>query len=163
MTEDRGDEDVSRIQRILEDYNKLSNARCNILFDVQGHPVVQVGTQTSIDIGTFGALVAGSFAATRAIAKLLGEEQFSLLSHQGKRDHIHLSLIADRCILTTVFDDATTIGTIRLYGQEAVKKLAAILGDDRGEGAGVPARLRPRPLGPGGAHAVPPNPDAPDS
>lgn len=122
-------DDIDRINRVLEDYNKLSKAKSNILIDKEGHPVTQVGAQTSFNIDTLGALVAGSFAATKAIAKLLGEEEFALLSHQGKRDHIQLSLIAERCILTTIFDDTTTIGMVRLYGLEATKKLVAIFRD----------------------------------
>ena len=119
-------DDIDRINRVLEEYNKLAKAKCNILIDKEGHPVTEVGTQTSFNTDTLGALVAGSFAATKAMAKLLGEEEFSLLSHQGKRDHVQLTLIADRCILTTMFDDSTTVGMIRLYGQEAAKKLTAV-------------------------------------
>ena len=119
-------DDIDRINRVLEEYNKLSGAKANILIDKEGHTVTTVGQQTSFDTDTLGALVAGSFAATRAIAKLFGEEEFSLLSHQGKRDHVQLTLIADRCILTTMFDDKTTVGMIRLYGQEAQKKLGVV-------------------------------------
>lgn len=119
-------DDIDRINRVLEEYTKLSKAKCQVLIDKEGHPVTQVGAQTSFDINTLGALVSGSFAATRAIAKLLGEQEFSLLSHKGKHDHIMLTLIADRCILTTIFDDTTTDGMVRLYGQEAQRKLTQI-------------------------------------
>ena len=119
-------DDIERINRVLEEYNKLSGAKCNILIDKEGHSVTRVGGATSFNEDTLAALVAGSFAATREMAKLLGEEEFSLLSHQGKRDHVQLTLIADRCILTTMFDEKTTVGMIRLYGQEAAKKLTAI-------------------------------------
>jgi len=119
-------DDVDRINRVLEDFLKLSGAKQNILIDKEGHPVTVVGQQGAFNIDTLSALVAASFAATREMARLLGEEEFTLLSHQGKRDHIQLTLIADRCILTTMFDDKTTIGMIRLYAQDASKKLNAI-------------------------------------
>jgi len=40
------------------------------------------GDTKSIDHQTISALVAGSYAATREMAKLLGEVEFSVLFHQ---------------------------------------------------------------------------------
>lgn len=122
-------DDVDRINRILEEFLKLSGAKQNILIDKEGHPVTQVGQSAAFNIDTVSALVAASFAATREMARLLGEDEFTILSHQGKKDHIQLTLIADRCILTTMFDDKTTIGMVRLYAQEAAKKLNAVFKD----------------------------------
>ena len=93
-----------------------------------------------IDEQTISALVAGSFAATREMAKHLGEEEFSVLFHQGKKDNIQLTLIADRCILATIFDERTTIGMVRLYAKEATQKLTKIFRDIlglKGEGETV--------------------------
>jgi hypothetical protein len=70
--------------------------------------------------------VAGSFAATKEMAKLLGENEFSALYHQGERDNIQLSLVGDRTILTVIFDDTTTLGMVRLYVSETVKRLNLI-------------------------------------
>ena len=75
---------------------------------------------------TIAALVAGSFAATREMAKLLGEDEFSVLFHQGKKDSIQLSLIGERTLLATIFDERTTIGMVRLYAKEATSKLMVI-------------------------------------
>jgi predicted regulator of Ras-like GTPase activity (Roadblock/LC7/MglB family) len=119
-------DDVERINRVLEEFLKLSGAKCNILIDKEGHPVTQQGSTEGINLDTISALVAASFAATREMARLLGEEEFTILSHQGKKDHIQLTLIGERCIMATFFDDKTTIGMVRLYAQEASKKLNAI-------------------------------------
>ena len=105
---------------------KLSESNCNILIDKDGHPITQAGETEGIDLDTISALVAGSFAATREMARYIGEEEFSVLFHQGKRDNIQLSLIMDRCILVTIFDDRTTIGMVRLYAKEATNKLSEI-------------------------------------
>lgn len=116
-------DDVERMNRVLEEFLKLSGARTNLLIDKEGHPITQMGQEPTFDIDTISALVAASFMATREMARILGEEEFSILSHQGKRDHIQLTLIGDRCIMCTLFDDSTTIGMIRLYAAEAAKKL----------------------------------------
>jgi predicted regulator of Ras-like GTPase activity (Roadblock/LC7/MglB family) len=122
-------DDVDRINRVLEEFLKLSGAKQTILIDKEGHPVTQVGAQATFNVDTISALVAASFAATREMARLLGEDEFAILSHQGKKDNIQLNLIADRCILTTMFDDKTTVGMVRLYAQEASKKLNGLFSE----------------------------------
>jgi predicted regulator of Ras-like GTPase activity (Roadblock/LC7/MglB family) len=64
---------------------------------------------------------------TKEIARLVGESEFSVLFHQGKKDHIHLCLIGDRTILAVIFDDRTTIGMVRLYAREVSEDLTKIL------------------------------------
>jgi predicted regulator of Ras-like GTPase activity (Roadblock/LC7/MglB family) len=163
-------EDVDRINRVLEEFLKLSGAKQNILIDKEGHPITSVGEPGTFSIDTLSALVASSFASTQTMARILGEDRFTLLSQQGNRDHLQLALVADRCLLVTAWDDRTTVGMIRLYGMEAVKKLNDIFGeiarrtDAPGEdpdGAGVFARLRPKPQGPQSGHAAPPPPEDP--
>ncbi|MCC7137943.1 MAG: roadblock/LC7 domain-containing protein [Planctomycetes bacterium] len=119
-------EDVDSINAVLDAFLKQSAAKCALLIDKDGHMVTHRGATKKIDVDTISALVAGSFAATREMAKLLGEEEFSALFHQGKSDNIQLSLVGDRALLTAIFDDQTTVGMVRLYAAEAAKRLAAI-------------------------------------
>ena len=88
--------------------------------------VTKAGATEELDLMTISALVAGSFAATREMAKLLGEDEFSVLFHQGKKDSVQLSLIGERTLLATIFDERTTIGMVRLYAKEATGKLMGI-------------------------------------
>jgi len=119
-------EDVDSINAILDAFLKQSAAKCSLLVDKDGHMVTWRGQSKKIDLDTISALVAGSFAATREMAKLLGEEEFSALFHQGKSDNIQLSLVGDRALLTSIFDESTTVGMVRLYAAEAAKRLAAL-------------------------------------
>jgi predicted regulator of Ras-like GTPase activity (Roadblock/LC7/MglB family) len=119
-------EDVDSIDAILDAFLKQSAAKCALLIDKDGHMVTQRGQTKHIDLDTISALVAGSFAATREMAKLLGEAEFSALFHQGKSDNIQLSLVGERALLTAIFDDATTVGMVRLYAAEAAKRLAVL-------------------------------------
>jgi predicted regulator of Ras-like GTPase activity (Roadblock/LC7/MglB family) len=119
-------DDVEAIDAILDAYLKQSAAKCALLVDKDGHMVTHRGASKRIDLDTISALVAGSFAATREMAKILGEEEFSALFHQGKSDNIQLSIVGDRALLTTIFDESTTVGMVRLYSAEAAKRLAAI-------------------------------------
>lgn len=121
------EDDIERINRALENYQNLSKSRCNMLIDVEGHPVTQVGSTEGINLETIAALVAASFAATKEVAKILGESEFTSLTHQGKHESIQLSLVGERTILATIFDsEETTIGMVMFYTKELVEKLAGI-------------------------------------
>ncbi len=135
-------EDIERIQTVLSEVVELSRARTALLIDKEGHLVAQAGEESSMNTDTLSALVAGSFAATREMARLLGEEEFSVMFHQGQVDNIQLTLIDERTILTVIFDDQTKLGMVRLYTKEAVGSLAEIFSDpNRGPGDGDQVEL----------------------
>lgn len=123
-------EDIDRINQVLDRLLELSEARCALLVDKEGHLITKRGETTGeLDDESLSALVAGSFAATKEMAKLLGEEEFSVLFHQGVKDSIQLTLVADRALLAIIFDDRTTIGMVRLYAKETSSKVAQLLAE----------------------------------
>jgi predicted regulator of Ras-like GTPase activity (Roadblock/LC7/MglB family) len=122
-------EDIERIEKVLGQFLKSANAKCALLVDKDGHLVTKQGESSSYDMDTISALVAGSFAATKQMAKLLGEEEFSVMFHQGKKDNIQLSLVGDRTILAIIFDERTTLGMVRLYAGQVSSKLATLFDD----------------------------------
>ncbi|MFT4514480.1 MAG: putative regulator of Ras-like GTPase activity (Roadblock/LC7/MglB family) [Planctomycetota bacterium] len=122
-------EDIDRIDKLLAEFLRLSGAKCALLIDKEGHLVTKRGELRTVDIDTISALVAGSFAATKEMARLLGEDEFTAMFHQGERDNIQLSLVGDRTLLTILFDDRTTVGMVRLYAGETAKKLADVYSD----------------------------------
>ncbi|MFG0320017.1 MAG: roadblock/LC7 domain-containing protein [Planctomycetota bacterium JB042] len=121
------EEHMVLVDRILAEFLKKAGARSAYLIDKDGHLITKSAESAEIDPDTISALVAGAFAATKEMARLLGEQEFSALFHQGERDNIQLSLIADRAILTVLFDDSTTLGMVRLYVSEAVRRLTEVL------------------------------------
>jgi predicted regulator of Ras-like GTPase activity (Roadblock/LC7/MglB family) len=122
-------EDIEVIGKSLNTFLKNANAQCALLVDKDGHLVTKEGESKTYDMDTISALVAGSFAATKQMAKLLGEEEFSLMFHQGKKDNIQLSLVGQRTILAVIFDDRTTLGMVRLYSSQVSSKLAQVFAD----------------------------------
>lgn len=121
------EEDVVKIEALLSKTLKGSEAKCALLVDKDGHLITKQGFTHSLDTTALSALLAGSFASTKEIARLVGEHEFSVLFHQGKKDHIHMSLIGDRAILAIIFDDRTTIGMVRLYSKEVAQELTKII------------------------------------
>jgi len=119
--------DITQIHRALLQMLKQSEAKCAILVDVDGKCLAKKGFTQNVDTDALAALIAGSFSSTRAMAKLVGEADFSVLFHQGEKEHIHNVLVDDDTILTVVFDDRTTIGMVRLYSKESAKVLRETL------------------------------------
>ena len=120
------EEDVEKIDSVLARMLKGAEAKCALLVDKDGHLITRQGFTHSLDTTALAALLAGSFASTKEIAKLVGESEFSVLFHQGKKDHIHMSLVGDRSIMVVIFDDRTTIGMVRLYARETAVELVKV-------------------------------------
>ncbi|GMV79180.1 MAG: hypothetical protein AMXMBFR7_03640 [Planctomycetota bacterium] len=121
------EEDVEDINKLLGDFLERSQAKCALLIDKEGHLVTKKGFTKSFNTDSIAALVAGSFASTREVAKLLGETEFSVLFHQGKNENIHIGLVAERALVVIIFDDRTTLGMVRLYAEELTTKLSDTL------------------------------------
>jgi predicted regulator of Ras-like GTPase activity (Roadblock/LC7/MglB family) len=121
------EEEIEKIERTLSQLIKNSQAKCALLVDKDGHLITRQGFTHSLDTTALAALLAGSFASTKEIARLVGEPEFSVLFHQGKKDHIHIGLVGERSILAVIFDDRTTIGLVRLYAKQASEELTTIL------------------------------------
>ena len=121
------EDQIEKIDKTLIRLIKGAEAKCALLVDKDGYLITRQGFTHSLDTTALAALLAGSFASTQEIARLVGEPEFSVLFHQGKKDHIHLCLIGDRTILAVIFDDRTTIGMVRLYAKEVSEDLTRIL------------------------------------
>jgi predicted regulator of Ras-like GTPase activity (Roadblock/LC7/MglB family) len=125
------DEDVERINSTLDVFLKETEAQCVLLIDKGGHLIAVRGVTDSMDTASLSALAAGAFASTREIARLIGEPEFSVLFHQGRREHIHVSLVDSETLLMAIFDDHTTIGIIRLYAKDTEEEIARLFAQVR--------------------------------
>ncbi|MBW1975393.1 MAG: roadblock/LC7 domain-containing protein [Deltaproteobacteria bacterium] len=119
-------------QRQLEDVIRtelLANgAEHVILVDSSGSLIVDCGNYPLEDILPLAALSAANFGATAEIAKLVGEEDFTLLFHKGEKKNLHFSKIGEEYILIVVFDKSVSLGLIRLKSTKAAEKIMEILG-----------------------------------
>ncbi len=119
-------EDVNKIDGVLEEFLSASQARAVLLIDSEGHLVTKRGMTSSFDTDSLSALVAGSFASTRELARILGEAEFSVIFHQGQNENIQISMAGERALLVIIFDDRTTVGMVRIYCQELSNELTGI-------------------------------------
>jgi len=120
------EEDYKRITEILNALHTKSNARVVYLVDKNGQNIATAGDDYNIDKTSFASLVAGNVAATGGLAELLGEEEFSILFHEGKRYSIHITIIANRIILVVIFGENTNLGLVRLWVKKSSSELAKL-------------------------------------
>ncbi|HPF14640.1 MAG: roadblock/LC7 domain-containing protein [Planctomycetes bacterium] len=121
--------DVERLDEELDSFLELSNARCALLIDCEGHLVTRRGEAAQDSVESLSALTAGSFAATRQMAQMMGESQFNSLFHQGAQQSIQVSLVGNRTLLAIIWDGRTNLGLVRFYATETVKRLSEIFDD----------------------------------
>ena len=69
--------------------------------------------------------------------------EFTQIPTQAPLPRPQLSLVGDRTILTVIFDDSTTLGMVRLYVNEGVRKMDDLFADidRRRESEGEPEEL----------------------
>ncbi|MEO5718756.1 MAG: roadblock/LC7 domain-containing protein, partial [Chthoniobacterales bacterium] len=73
------------------------------------------------------ALAAGSFAATKELARRIGEVEFNALYHQGNGSHIFMNSVDDDTIMITVFGPRTTVGLVRFYSTATAIAVSELL------------------------------------
>ncbi len=110
-------------------------ARVVLLVDRDGQTIAFHGDIRDMDTTSFASLAAGNVAATSSMAKLIGEDTFPAVVHEGERESIFISVIG-RSLLVVVFDERSTLGLVKLRTKRASYEVAAILEEAiRGESA----------------------------
>jgi predicted regulator of Ras-like GTPase activity (Roadblock/LC7/MglB family) len=117
---------VQRIESELRGFRQIAKARLAFLIDRNGQLLGQAGDASGVDTTALAALTASNIAASRAIAELMGEQEFSGIFHEGENDHLHISLVGPGAILLVLFDAETSIGLVRLRVKKTAKRLAEL-------------------------------------
>jgi predicted regulator of Ras-like GTPase activity (Roadblock/LC7/MglB family) len=123
------DEEFRRIKESLQRLASDANANVVFLVDKNGQQIAAVGDLSTLDTTSLASLTAGNVAATDGLARLIGEREFSILFHEGERDNIHISIVAQRVILVVIFDERTSLGLVRLRVRRAMAELDRIFED----------------------------------
>jgi predicted regulator of Ras-like GTPase activity (Roadblock/LC7/MglB family) len=130
-------ENVASLDGILGDFLKKADADLTVVIDRGGNAISQFGDVSVMDVTIIAALAAGSFAATKELARRIGEVEFNALYHQGNGSHIFMNSVDDDTIMITVFGLRTTVGLVRFYSAAtalAVSQLLKSLNPNAGHG-----------------------------
>src|SRR5919109_1922790 len=117
------EEEYQQIKDILHRLQVDSNSKIVFLVDKNGQQIAAQGDLENFDATSLASLTAGNVAATDGLAKLVGEKEFSILFHEGERDNIHISIVAQRVILVVIFDNRSSLGLVRLRVKKASQEL----------------------------------------
>jgi len=120
------EEDYRGLEEALRRLRRDSNAKAVFLIDKNGQQIAAAGDIENFDSTSLASLTAGNVAATDGLAKLIGEREFSVLFHEGQRDHIHISIVARRAILLVIFDERSSLGLVRLRVKRASAEMDRI-------------------------------------
>ncbi len=120
------EEDFWAITDILNSLIASTNSRTALLIDKAGQLITSSGDTSRIDLSSFATLSAADFAATSQLASLIGEREFATLFHQGEKENIYITLVADRVIMAVIFDQRTTLGLVRIKAKATAENLEKI-------------------------------------
>ena len=123
------EEEFQRLDAALKKLRQEANARAIFLIDRTGQQIAAAGEIDQFDTTSLASLTAGNVAATDGLAKLIGEREFSVLFHEGQRDHIHISIVAKRAILLVIFDERSSLGLVRLRVKRSSQEMEQIFED----------------------------------
>ena len=113
-----------QIERVLNDELLRLGVSCVMLIDLAGNILVNLDNgKTRHDAYSLAALTAGNFGAVNEMARIIGEDDFSLLFHKGEKESIHFSRVSEDLLLLNIFGKDVSLGFLRLKVAEAVRKL----------------------------------------
>jgi predicted regulator of Ras-like GTPase activity (Roadblock/LC7/MglB family) len=121
------EDDFWSINQILQTLMRAASARSVMLIDKTGQLINSIGEPPGFDITSFSSLAAADFAANAQLAEMVGESDFATLVHQGTKESLYLSMIANRVILVVLFDKKTSLGLVRLKARRSSDELMVVL------------------------------------
>jgi len=115
---------LNAIDNAIKEHLIATGGDHGIDMDMCGNAIAKHnGGKTDLDSTAFAALAAGNFAAVDAMAKLIGESEFSLLFHKGEKSSIHFSKVNNDTLLISMFNKDISLGIVRLKVAEAIKEI----------------------------------------
>src|SRR4026207_1847332 len=121
------EEDISEINRALQDLLLKSDASIGLLIDKGGFLIAQCGDYNPFDTVTLAALSAASFAATQGIAGLVNEINFSSVYQQGESYSILVLNVDEYSLLTVVFKARISAGAVKYFAGATLREIATQL------------------------------------
>jgi predicted regulator of Ras-like GTPase activity (Roadblock/LC7/MglB family) len=122
-------EEFDRISHVLNRLKVDANAKIVFLVDKNGQQIAGAGEIDLVDTTSLASLTAGNVAATDGLARLIGEREFTILFHEGRKDNIHISIVGQRLILVVIFDERSSLGLVRLRVRKASGSVEKILNE----------------------------------
>lgn len=119
--------DLTQIEGILDSLLRRTEAKATILTDIAGFVVTSQGETDGLDLATLGALAANTYAASAAMAGMIGEPDFASLYQQGAQNSLLINALGQQALLTVVFDKTVQGGAVKHFTKVASGVLSSHL------------------------------------
>ena len=120
------DDQMRLLDDVLAKLRRVSGSKFVALISTSGQPITTSPVEVESDTLSLAALAASSFAATRQLAEVLSEREFTLLFHEGKESNLHVVQVTDQVLLLIAFGHETQVGRVRLYTTRALEVLKPV-------------------------------------
>ncbi len=121
------EETSSSINGVLRQLLKDSQASSGCVLDRAGQIIVWDGPAYEGQRIQLGALIAGTYASTREVARILQESSFRTLLQEGAREKIFTESIGDQWLVSVIFGRHTHLGLVKVLCNRATVDLGQIL------------------------------------
>ncbi|MCP4106604.1 MAG: roadblock/LC7 domain-containing protein [Desulfobacteraceae bacterium] len=122
-----GQDQLEKIEVVLQRELINDGVHSALIIDRAGNIITKYDNgQFEYDLYSLAALASANFAAVDTMAKIVGEQEFSLLFHKGKNESIHFSKVNNEVLLITIFGKDLSLGLLRLKIEKAAGKIRGI-------------------------------------
>jgi predicted regulator of Ras-like GTPase activity (Roadblock/LC7/MglB family) len=127
--------DIHQINLVMGKFLTKSRAETVLLVDRAGHLVARQGHTSPASEDTITALVAGTYAASQAMAQMLGAQEFSSLVPCGDGRQLMILRAGDHALLAVTFTDESSDSLVRTYALDVIRRLEGLYGRPPGSGS----------------------------
>ena len=124
------DRQLDRCDNLLWELKSLLDCSFLALVSTSGQPITTASDEDHPETLSLASLTASAFAATRQLAEILNEKEFTLMFHEGDSINLHVAQVTDKVLLLITFGREIPVGKVRLYTQRAIGVLGRILSED---------------------------------
>ena len=125
------EEDIRQLNALLDDFLIKSEADAVLLTAEGGFLVSTHGKIGDLDTTSIGALASNSFEANKAIAGMIGENEFSCIYQAGAENSLYVQSIDGFNLMVVIFPVTTAVGAIKYYAQAARNEVAEVFAQAR--------------------------------
>ena len=139
LSKERGD----ALGRLLAALADECEAQAVVVCDTGGNILAQESHISAEKVETVAALAAGSFAATKELATVIGEPGFKAIFHRGQKSGILIQALGNAFMILILFGETTIEGLVRLCVKRVGPQLESLLTDEDGNAAIEAGTLEP--------------------
>ena len=121
--------DFRLIDGVLDELLQRTNALSAHLIDRSGQVITSAGRVDDFDVTSFASLAAADFTANAELAQLMGEPAVDAVVNEGRFRSVYSRLLAERVIMSVVFDKRSTLGIVRTRSKRGADMLDRVFRD----------------------------------